>query len=169
MPMQHNTSPGEAPAGVLALMVASSGRIDERELRMLDELDAFRRLGVQRQQFVDLAQTCLGEVGANLAERSWMSLDDSLYLGRLLDAVSDPKQRLLVCRLAAAVITSDGSVSGGERRVYGFTLARWGITQEQVTQAIRQDSHHHTLASQAAPKGGAGTARKHPVGASTPG
>lgn len=169
MPMQHNISPGEAPVGVLALMVASSGRIDERELRMLDELDAFRRLGVSRQRFVELAHTCLRELGADLAERSWLSLDDSLYLVGLLDAIAVPGQRLLICRLAAAVITADGSVSGGERRVYGFTLARWGITQEQVTQAIRQDSHHHTLASRASPKGGARTARKHPVGASAAG
>ena len=169
MPMQPITSPGEAPARVLALMVASSGRIDERELRILEELDAFRRLGVSHQRFLELAQTCLGDFGADLAERSWLSLDDSLHLVGLLDAIAVPGQRLLVCRLAAAVITADGNVSGGERHVYGFTLARWGITQEQVAQAIRQDSHHHTLASQAAAKGAAGMARKRPAGASTTG
>jgi uncharacterized membrane protein YebE (DUF533 family) len=167
MSMQPITSPGEAPARVLALMVASNGHIDEREMRMLDELDAYRRLAVPRQRFVELAQACLGEVGTDLAERSWLSLDESLYLVGLLDAVADPGLRLLVCRLAAAVITSDGSVSGSERRIYGFTLARWGITQEQVAQAIRQDSHHHTLSSQVGAKGGAGTARKRPAGAST--
>lgn len=169
MPMQPITSPAEAPARVLALMVASSGRIDERELRILDELDAFQRLGVPRQRFVELAQTCLDDLGADLAKRSWLSLDDSLYLVGLLDAIAVPGQRLLVCRLAAAVITADGNVSGGERHVYGFTLARWGITEEQVARAIRQDSHHHTLASQAVVKGGARTGRKRPVGASTPG
>lgn len=172
MSVQPKTSPSEAPAGVLALMVASNGRIDERELRMLDELDAFRRLAVPRQRFVDLAQACLADVGADLAERSWLSLDDSLYLLGLLDAVVDPDQRLLVCRLAAAVLTADGSVSGSERRVYGFTLAHWGISQERVAQAIRKDCHHHTLASPAPANGvastaasrGSGAARKRPVG-----
>lgn len=169
MAKQYTHSPSEAPARVLALTVVSNGRIDERELRILDELDAFQRLGVPRQRFVELAQTCLDDLGADLAQRSWLSLDDSLYLVGLLDAIADPGQRLLICRLAAAVITADGNVSGSERRVYGFTLARWGISEEQVAQAIRQDSHHHTLASQPVAKGTAGMARKRPAGASTTG
>lgn len=165
MPRQRDTFPGEAPASVLALMVASSGRIDEREMRALDELDAFRRLAVPRERFVDLAQTCLADVGAELAERSWLSLDDSLYLVGLLDAVVDADQRLLICRLAAAVVTADGSVSGSERRVYGFTLAHWGISQARVAQAIRKDCHHRTLARPAPANGCAGAAAPRGSGA----
>jgi hypothetical protein len=127
----------QAAAKVVAMVVAANGRIDDRELRLLEELDAFNRLGVSRREFVDLAQSCLDDVGVDLSERSWLSLDDSIYLLRLLDAVEGPQRRLLVCRLAAAAITADGRVTASQRHVYGFTLARWAISQEEVAQAIR--------------------------------
>jgi hypothetical protein len=132
----------QAAAQVVAMMVAANGRIDDRELRLLEELDAFGRLGISRREFVDLAQSCLVDVGADLSERSWLSLDDSLYLLRRLDAVDGP-QRLLVCRLAAAAITADGRVTASQRHVYGFTLARWAISQEEVAQAIRDGQALH--------------------------
>ncbi|MBE0550582.1 MAG: TerB family tellurite resistance protein [Rubrivivax sp.] len=142
MPKRSPASANEAPARALAMMVAANGHIDERELRMLDDLDAFRRLAVSRPRLVELARLCVKEVGAGLSERSWLCLDDMMHLVEVLDAVVAPEQRLLVCRLAAAVIIADGHVTHDERRVYGYALAHWGINQEMVTQAIRQDSVH---------------------------
>ena len=132
----------EAPAGVLAMMVAANGRIDERELRVLDELDAFRRIGVSRDRFVELARACLKDVGASLCEKSWLRASDVLYLDRLLDEVRDPNQRLLVCRLAAAAITADGRVSPDEQMVYSHALARWRVSQTMVSHAILNDRTH---------------------------
>jgi urease accessory protein UreH len=54
-------------------------------------------------------------------------------------AVPGTKNRLLVCRLAAAVITADGRVTHDERLVYDHALARWRINQSDVTQAILED------------------------------
>ncbi|MFZ2650582.1 MAG: hypothetical protein WA210_10815 [Burkholderiaceae bacterium] len=132
----------EAPAGVLAMMVAANGRIDERELHALDELDAFRRIGVSRDRFVELARTCLKDIGASLCEKSWLCASDVLYLDRFLDEVREPNQRLLVCRLAAAVITADGRVTSDERMVYDHALARWHVSQTMVSHAILNDRTH---------------------------
>ena len=129
----------EAPAHALAMIVASNGRIDEHELRVLDELGAFRRLGVRRDRFVDLARSCVNDVGAHLCERSWLCADHLAYIDALLDAVPKTENRMLVCRLAAAVVTADGHVTDDERLVYDHTLARWHITHASVTQAILHD------------------------------
>lgn len=126
----------ESPARVLALLVAANGRVDECELGALDELNAYHRLGVTRQRFIALAQACLQDVGANVCGQFWLSGSDMQYLDELLDQVSDPNQRLLVCRLAAAVITADGRISSDERMVYAHALARWHITQTMVAHAI---------------------------------
>ena len=126
----------EAPARVLALLVAANGRIDPRELQVLEELDAFERIGVPRERFIALAQECLQEVGAGLAECSWLRARDQAYVDRLLDAVTDPQLRLVLCRLAAAAATADGRVTGDERLVYDHVLARWRISRTMVTQAI---------------------------------
>ena len=134
--------PAEAPARVLALMVAANGRIDERELRMLDELDAYRRIGVSRDRFIELARGCLHDVGSHLSERPWLHLADWAYVERLLHDVGDRGQRLTVCRLAAAVITADGRITREERMVYDHTLARWRISQTMVAHAIMSERLH---------------------------
>ena len=128
----------EARARVLALMVAANGRVDPRELQALDELGAFERIGVTRERFVALAEECLQDVGASLAEATWLRARDQAYLDRLLEAVTEPDERLLLCRLAAAVVTADGRVSGDERLVYDHVLARWRVSRVMVTQAILQ-------------------------------
>ena len=140
--MQTTHRDSEAAAHALALVVATTGRIDDCELRVLDGLDAYRRLGASRKRFVALAQACVSEVGADLCQRSWLLPEQRCYVDRLLDAVSDPEQRLLVCRLAAAVITADGCITGNERLVYEHTLGRWGISQERISQAILRDARH---------------------------
>lgn len=128
----------EARARVLALMVAANGRVDPRELQVLDDLDAFERVGVTRERFVALAEECLQDMGAGLAEATWLRARDQAYLDRLLEAVTDPNERLLLCRLAAAVVTADGRVSGDERLVFDHVLARWRVSRVMVTQAILQ-------------------------------
>lgn len=125
----------EAPARALAMLVAADGRIDDRELRVLDELDAFRRLGVNRERFVDLVHACITDVGSHLCERSWLCDGDMAYVDALLDAVVDADQRLLVCQLASAVISANGRQTHDERLVHSYALARWHISEECASRA----------------------------------
>jgi len=142
------TTPSPAPrfaaARVLALMVAANGRADPSELQALDELDAFERLGLPRTRFAALVHECLQEVGSGLAECSWLRARDQAYVDRLLDAVTDPQERLMVCRLAAATVTADGQVSCDERLVFDHALARWRISRSMLTEAIRHDGVRST-------------------------
>lgn len=128
-----------AAARVLALMVAANGRVDPRELDALDQLHAFARLGLPRAQFSALVQDCLREVGTGLAECSWLRARDQAYVDLLLDEVTDPQERLMVCRLAAAAVTADGQVSADERLVFDHALGRWHISRSMLTDAILHD------------------------------
>jgi tellurite resistance protein len=138
--MKHRTPVrAEAAAHALALMVAPNGNVDERELGVLEQLDAFQRLGVSRQRFLDLAHSCVSDIGAHLGERSWLSTGQMAYIDTLLDAVQGHESRVLVCRLAASVIAADGQVTHDERLVYGHALTRWRISQAAATQAPLRD------------------------------
>lgn len=128
-----------AAARVLALLVAANGRADPREIEALETLEAFARIGLPRGQFLALVEDCLRDLGAGLAECSWLRARDQAYIDRLLDAVPDPQERLLVCRFAAAVLTADGQVSGDERLVFDHVLARWRISRSMLTEAILND------------------------------
>lgn len=132
----------DAPARVLALLVAANGHIHADELAMLQRLDAFGRLGVSKSRFIELAQRCLDELGSSLHEQSWLRVTDLVYVNGLLDAVDDEALRMLVCRLCAAAITADGRVSREERMLYNHALARWRINSQQVSEAIRRDPMH---------------------------
>jgi len=132
----------DAPARVLALLVAANGHIHADELAMLQRLDAFGRLGVSKGRFIELAQRCLDELGSGLREQSWLRVTDLVYVNSLLDAVDDESLRMLVCRLCAAAITADGRVSREERMLYNHALARWRINSQQVSEAIRRDPLH---------------------------
>ena len=126
----ENATPAhaEALANALAMMVAANGRVDERELRSLDQLEAFERIGVRRERFVEFARICVRDIGTQLCERSWLSADHAAYINALFGVVPADESRVLVCRLAAAVITADGLVTHDERLVYEHALARWRIS-----------------------------------------
>jgi hypothetical protein len=119
----------EAPAGVLAILVAANGRVDEPELRVLDKLDAFRQIGVSRARFIELSQARLRDFGASLCEHAWLSEADARYLDGLLDSIADPQQRLLVCRLATAIVNADGQVTPDEEMVCNHVHARWHVVR----------------------------------------
>lgn len=147
MTTNESRQPHFAAARVLALMVASNGHADPRELEALDALGAFARLGLPREHFLGLVRECLEEVGTGLAECSWLRARDEAYVDRMLEAVTDPQERLLVCRLAAAAITADGRASGDERLVFDHALARWHISRSMLTDAILHDSSPRHWAS----------------------
>ena len=129
----------DAAASLLALVVSANGRIDAREVAELDRLRAYRRLGIQRESFMTLAETALEEVGLPLSQSQWLRLSDRSRLMALQQAVVDPALRLLVCRLSAAVITADGRVTADERLVYASILIHWGVTDTMVAHAIMRD------------------------------
>ena len=137
--MTTKPAPHEAPAQALAAVVAASGPPGQAELTTLQALDAYRRLRISRERFVELVQACADEPGGQIAGQSWLSLAAQTRLDRALDAVQDRADRLLVCRLAAAAITADGHVTAAERLAYDHARARWHITASEVTQAILHD------------------------------
>lgn len=138
--MNHLASPhSDSAARVLALITVANGCVKDCELQTLDHLDAFARIGVSRRRFVQLARESLDDVGERLSERGHLHLADLLYFDGLLDGVHQRDERLLVCRLAAAVITADGRVSPTERVAYEHMLARWRLGPASVSQAIRAD------------------------------
>jgi uncharacterized tellurite resistance protein B-like protein len=142
MPIALHTDSPEAMARILALMMVADTDLDEREVRTLEDLDAFNRIGMPRSEFMRVAKEFCADLGRRMGEQSWLRLSDIELIDSLLDDVRDPRRRLLVSRLAAGVITADGQVSELERMVYDHMLCRWGLTRSVVSKAIREDRVH---------------------------
>jgi uncharacterized tellurite resistance protein B-like protein len=132
----------DAAATLLAIVVSANGRVDPREVAELDRLGAYERLGISRHDFLGRAEEALEEIGRPLSRAQWLRPSDRSRMLALQQVVHDRALRLLVCRLSAAVITADGSVSGGERQVYESLLGQWALTESMVVDAIRSDPWH---------------------------
>ena len=129
-------------ARVLALIIGANGSVKDCELKTHETLNAFERLDLGRRQFLRLAKESLDDVGQSLSARGHLQPVDVLCFNELLDQVRDRRQRLLVCRLAAAVVTADGRVCPAERSAYEHMLARWHVSTSQVSQAVLDDAAH---------------------------
>jgi hypothetical protein len=133
------TDSPEALARVLAMMIVTDADLDPRELDMLEQLDAFARIGITRAGFRATAQRYCAELGARMGDRPWLLLSDVMLIDEVLRPMQGAAQRLLVARLSAAIITADGRVRDIERLVFDHTLARWGLTRAAVSRAILAD------------------------------
>jgi len=122
----------DAAARVLALLVAARGWIDDRELEALDGIDAFRSLGVDRDRFVELARAYAPEMGTHLGETSWLRNRDRAYVDDLLRQVSDPDERRLVCRFAAAAMAASGCDWNEEHMLCAHVQASWGMDTPEL-------------------------------------
>jgi hypothetical protein len=135
----RDTDSPQAMARLIALLIVADTRLDPRELAMLDELDAFTRLGMERAEFMRVAGALCDELGERLQQRPWLALSERVLIEAELQAVRDPAKRLLVARLGAAAITADGRVQDSERALFDHLLLRWGLTRADVSQAILAD------------------------------
>ncbi|MDH4289488.1 MAG: TerB family tellurite resistance protein [Aquincola sp.] len=138
--MEDHDICSDAGARLLAMVVSADGRVDARELQALDLLDAFSRIGISRHRFATLARRRIEDFGAGLSQRGWLRITEQVQIDRLAGSIDDPQQRILLARMAAAVITADGAVSRVERRVYEHLLDCWQLGSTAVTQAILHDA-----------------------------
>lgn len=138
--MQHvPVDSPEALARAVALILVADGRLDPREVEALDELDACRRLGLGRAEFLRQARLCAAWLDPGLGAAGWLRASDIERIDTLLAGVRDPALRRTVARLAAGVITADGRVDALERQVFDHMLARWALTRSDVSRAILED------------------------------
>lgn len=143
--MPAATTDADSPATmaqVLAMVLAVHSSGDPRELRMLEELDAFRRIGVSEAQFKRIVRSYREGACRTLSEHGYPYPSDLQFIDEILDGVHDAQHRLLLCRLAGCLITRDGRIDDLERTVYDRMLLRWGHTRASVSRAILTQHVH---------------------------
>jgi hypothetical protein len=138
------TSPDSptAMAQVLAMVMSMHEQAEPNAMRLLTGLNAFKRIGVSKPEFLRLTRSCRKGACHDLPEHDFPHLQDLEAIDEILDSVHDAKHRLLLCRLAGCLITADGHIRDMERAVYDRMLQRWGYTRASVTRAILTQHVH---------------------------
>lgn len=120
-----------AAARALAFVVAGNGFVDAHELDVLERHRAFGALGVDRDGFAALVRQRVAEIDGSLSEHAWIPAGIETAFDDVLDAVGDDTQRLLVCRLAEAVVTAEPQPGHDQRLLIDHMRARWHVCREQ--------------------------------------
>jgi hypothetical protein len=129
----------QAVARLVAAAIVTDTEIDEREIAVLDRLDAYERIGLTRSAFMRVARDYCADLG-RMAERSGtFELLDRDWLDTLCGSITDPRLRLLVCRLIVAILPADGAVQPGEVALLQHLVQRWRLLREAVAEAVDAD------------------------------
>jgi uncharacterized tellurite resistance protein B-like protein len=130
----------EAMARVVVMMMVTDGHLDDREIRMLEKLDCYERLGISRDGFKNVAAAYCADLRSLMGEAPSLSLIDVPRIDRILDTVQDPQKRLAVCRQIMGVIAADGKLQESEVAVFHHLLDRWNLDRDALGQAIEQQA-----------------------------
>jgi hypothetical protein len=133
------TDSPQAMAHVLAWVLIADAEFTDGELMALDQLGVCDRIGISREEFLDIAGALIAAQAQRQGQPGTTRVPDPPSADDWLAAVDSPGLRLLVARLAAGLIVADGRVSGGERRLYLRMLARWGLSEQRVAEAMRAE------------------------------
>lgn len=120
-----------AAARIVALGLLADGRLDPRELRVLDEMSAHELLGLShdamRDVIAELCEDLLAEASAAHA-----CAIDPYQQAQLLGEVTDPELRARVLSLCQAVVEADDEISEGEAIVLTQAVEHWGMERQML-------------------------------------
>jgi hypothetical protein len=132
----YATNSPEAMARVLAMMIVTDGHVDDREIAILDRLDAYQLIDLSRTDFMRVAKDYCGTLVNEAEAHGETSLLDASRADRVIDCVDIEEKRMLVARLLLAVLAADHLQRKSELILYAHILDRWGLSREEVTTGV---------------------------------
>jgi uncharacterized tellurite resistance protein B-like protein len=122
----------EAMARVVAMMIVTDAHIDDREIALLDRLDAYTMLGLTRSEFMAVSRDYCSELVAEAEEFGTSALLDPDRADYVISCVDVASRRLTVAKLLLGVIAADSQQRESELVLFDHILDRWGITRDMV-------------------------------------
>lgn len=123
----------QAVARLIAMVMITDARLDDREIDALERLHMLRLMGLSRDEFSAVVRAYCDEVVAAGSRDGKVDLMDRARIDAVVDAVQDPKKRLDAASMALVVMKADGTFHDAELALLRYTLARWGMSLDQLT------------------------------------
>lgn len=122
----------EAVARILAMMMITDAKLDDSEIDVLDELQAFDIIGISRSDFSRVVQDYCTELMAQGNADGRIRLVDRERIDRIIAEVDDHPRRVETCGMILNIANADGTLHDTELAVFGYILERWGMTLESL-------------------------------------
>lgn len=125
IPLQDQRS---TAARLVALLLISDGELANRELAAVDQHNIPELLGVSRdtlvQAVIDHCRDLLHRPGNADAVR----VLDLERVEQMLDSITDPALRVVVCRAMVVLSKADGRITPPEQTLLRHALSRWDLS-----------------------------------------
>jgi uncharacterized tellurite resistance protein B-like protein len=122
----------EAISRILAMMMITDAKLDDREIEIMDQLRILDIIGISRSGFSQVVQDyCSGLLGGGTRDGKIRLLDKD-RVNEIVDLVDDPKKRVDTCGMILNIANADGKIHDTELAVFGYILERWGMTLESL-------------------------------------
>ncbi|WP_137938714.1 hypothetical protein [Chitinivorax sp. B] len=129
----------EAMARILAMLMIADGNMDDRELELLEKLKLYDVLGLSRKQFIEVLHQYCEELEQSADPDGTIHLVDRVRIDELLDAVDEPKKRLLLCAMVLDLSKADADFSDVEMAIFTHMLDHWHLTLEDLQTAFADE------------------------------
>jgi uncharacterized tellurite resistance protein B-like protein len=138
MHTEYTVNSPESVSRILAMMMITDAKLDDRELDVLDKLRIYELVGISKERFSQVVQGYCQDLtrAGNSAGR--IQLVDKARIDRIVDRVDDPGTRLKTCRMLLNIAGADGALHDAELAVFRYILERWGLTLESLHAQITQ-------------------------------
>ncbi len=129
----------EAMARILAMLMVADGSMDDRELELLDKLNIYGILEIDRKKFIEVLHAYCNDLSDSADADGTVHLVDRVRIDGLLDCVDEPKKRLLLCAMALDMSKADAEFSELEMAIFTHMLDRWHLTLEDIQTAFADE------------------------------
>lgn len=136
---QYKQNSPEAMARILAMLMVADGSMDDRELELLDKLNIYGILEIDRKKFIDVLHAYCNDLSDSADADGTVHLVDRVRIDELLDCVDEPKKRLLLCAMALDMSKADAEFSELEMAIFTHMLDRWHLTLEDIQTAFADE------------------------------
>ncbi|MFO1386931.1 MAG: hypothetical protein U1F55_12345 [Chitinivorax sp.] len=136
---QYKQNSPEAMARILAMLMVADGSMDDRELELLDKLNIYGILEIDRKKFIEVLHAYCNDLSDSADADGTVHLVDRARIDELLDCVDEPKKRLLLCAMALDMSKADAEFSELEMAIFTHMLDRWHLTLEDIQTAFADE------------------------------
>lgn len=136
---QYKQNSPEAMARILAMLMVADGNMDDRELELLDKLNIYGIIDIDRKKFIDVLHAYCNDLSDSADADGTVHLVDRSRIDEMLDSVDEPKKRLLLCAMALDMSKADAEFSELEMAIFTHMLDRWHLTLEDIQTAFADE------------------------------
>ncbi|HEX9181500.1 MAG TPA: hypothetical protein VF859_13965 [Burkholderiales bacterium] len=126
----------QAIARVLAMMMVTDGKLDPREIEVLEQLNIYEIVGISRVGFMGVVHDYCSDLLASGNAEGRIRLVDKARIDEVVGLVDDRRSRVLVCGMLLNIVNADDRISDTELAVLRYILDSWCLPLDALEREL---------------------------------